>query len=915
MVIKLDKNYNAMTSTALLGYVGETNARPVSVEGMEIDGADRYVLSIDYGDGTVYEVDITGGTWTPTADILRSAQTISCQIAAKKMSGDEYVLVKKSRIFRLRIGAAIGDTAIPSPGVAVDALDRIDAIGRQAHADMQTAVTAAETATTAAENAKKSATAAGLSADTAEQAAERAETAQASAETSATQADTAMQGAENARAEAVTAQNAAKISAAQASASAQQTEADKTITAGYAKTAKNCADSTVADRQAVQTLAEQVTADKATVADHAAQVAEDRTAIDEAKTDIDAKYIEISNTATKLDTEYNNLTSNYYTKELANSTFATKTEINNTNTEVSELKEDFVDFETNQPNLFMHRGANLLDESLLVDGKRLLSDGNTGDLASCCATESFIDISDIKNSHMGAYFTSNNGTPIRCCYRLSFYSVADVSGHLKTYSCNSDVDLSVAICKIPDGANFVRVSYAAHTTSAYHFMLISGNSNMELINYEKWHEIKATVVPADLNEQLANLGDKTDTLFSTKGFADAILTLGGYIDTSGVYHNSETNWRSYCFGAKNIYAISIIKALTDASNIANVYFFSVLPQDSQDLNPTTFISYLPLTEGTRKINEYRNVTIPTNAKSIVIVNHIISYPDASADIVCKRYDDLIDSTNTVVSEISESIKSTGNVVNAFFDIWNANDFCIVDDEFWLYKANQGTSENPYDELRRYKLINGSFVKQATIYCDFGHWNTVDYCQETDCLIFGNGANSFDTEGNWFAVVPNAKSLSGTVSLANVGIKYNVDIGYKVQAVRGDDNLGQYNVAIVFANNATTIKQYLLHRGENGNFDGTFTEIDSGTLTNQIGVGGADYWNGKLTIGGARFNIAEVDVLGGYTHTEQERHYYTENGEPYSGSMQGVVIDSKYRWLFFNYSHSGVSHNCLLQMAR
>lgn len=282
MVIRLDENYNAMTSTALLGYVGETNARPVSVEGMEIDGADRYVLTIDYGDGTVYEVDITGGQWTPTADILRSAQTVSCQIAAKKLSGDEYVLVKKSRIFRLRIGAAIGDTAVPSPDVAKDTLDRIDAIGRQAHADMQTAVTAADTATTAAENAKKSATAAGVSADTAEQAAERAETAQAAAETSATQADTAMQGAETARQQAVTAQNAAKISAAQASVSAQQTEADKTITAGYAKTAKTNADSTAADRQAVQTLAEQVTADKATVTDHATKVAEDRTAAETA---------------------------------------------------------------------------------------------------------------------------------------------------------------------------------------------------------------------------------------------------------------------------------------------------------------------------------------------------------------------------------------------------------------------------------------------------------------------------------------------------------------------------------------------------------------------------------------------------------------------------------------------------------
>lgn len=282
MTITLNSDYDVALSTALLGYVGETNARPVSVEGLTVDGADRYVLTIDYGDGVQYEVDITGGTWTPTADILRSAQTVSCQIAAKKLSGDEYILVKKSRIFRLRIGAAIGDTAIPSPDVSMDALDRIDAIGRQAHADMQTAVTAAETATTAAENAKKSATAAEKSADTAEQAAERAETAQASAETSTTQAETARQGAETARQQAVTAQNAAKISAAQASTSAQQTEADKTITAGYAKTAKTCADSTAADRQAVQTLATQVTADKATVAENAAKVAEDRTAAETA---------------------------------------------------------------------------------------------------------------------------------------------------------------------------------------------------------------------------------------------------------------------------------------------------------------------------------------------------------------------------------------------------------------------------------------------------------------------------------------------------------------------------------------------------------------------------------------------------------------------------------------------------------
>lgn len=282
MHIKINEDYNVVVNTALLGYVGETNARSVTFEGLEVDGADRYVLTIDYGDGTVYEVDITGGQWTPTADILRSAQTVSCQICAKKLSGNEYILLKKSRIFRLRIGAAIGNNAVPSPDVAMDALDRIDAIGRHTHADMQKAVTAAETATTAADNATKSATAAEKSADTATQVASRAETAKTSAETSATQAETARQGAETARQQAVAAQNAAKVSAAQASTAAQQTTADKNITAGYVKTAKTNADSTAAARQAVQDMAEQVTADKATVADNAAKVAEDRAAAETA---------------------------------------------------------------------------------------------------------------------------------------------------------------------------------------------------------------------------------------------------------------------------------------------------------------------------------------------------------------------------------------------------------------------------------------------------------------------------------------------------------------------------------------------------------------------------------------------------------------------------------------------------------
>ena len=70
---------------------------------------------------------------------------------------------------------------------------------------------------------------------------------------------------------------------------AEQVTADKTITAGYAKTAKTNADSTAADRQAMQEMAEQVTADKAIVADNAAKVAADRIATENALSDFDQK--------------------------------------------------------------------------------------------------------------------------------------------------------------------------------------------------------------------------------------------------------------------------------------------------------------------------------------------------------------------------------------------------------------------------------------------------------------------------------------------------------------------------------------------------------------------------------------------------------------------------------------------------
>lgn len=659
MVIRLDENYNAMTSTALLGYVGETNARPVSVEGLTVDGADRYVLTIDYGDGTAYEVDITDGTWTPTADILRSAQTISCQIAAKKMSGDEYVLVKKSRIFRLRIGAAIGDNAIPSPSVAADALDRISAIGEQVEADVARAENAASTAMQAAENAEKSATTAGVSADTATQAASRAETAKTAAETSAAQAETARQGAETA-----------------------------------AQTALENADS------------------------------------------------------------------------------------------VNQLKEDLTDLKTNQPNLFWKTGSNLLDETLLVDGSRLGSDGNImNDFPAGCATVNYIDISSLAEKYVSAY-TIVNGKALRCFYRISFYASESNSGHLKTYSAAGVADMSQSVVEIPKGAKFIRVSYNYTSSTGGKFMLISGESDMKPIPYEKYH-LKISIVPENLNDILNNYND----------------ILNKY--TFGTYPHHEDN------------------AVLTISKLRNSFTF------------------------------------------------------------------------------------------------NQNDFTFVKDELWLAKHNSNDFSNGTG-IFRYKWDGEQFVHIGTINCDFGHWNVVDYCEANDCLIFGNGANDFETEGNYFVVVPHPLELGDTALISDAGIKYNVDIGYKVQALWGDSNLGENNIAVLLSNDLKTIVKVLLKRDSSGNFNGEFIELERKENLPAFGIQGADIWNNTLYVGGTEssgmYTINKVS-LSDYSSVKNSVKYYKDDGTPYLGVVQGVYVGGDYVWVFVNTDAPQTGKCCFLTKYR
>lgn len=452
--------------------------------------------------------------------------------------------------------------------------------------------------------------------------------------------------------------------------------------------------------------------------------------------------------------------------------------------DVSQLNEDLTDLKTDQPNLFWRTGSNLLDETLLVDGSRLGSDGNImNDFPAGCATVNYIDISSITGKYVSAY-TIVNGTAMRCFYRISFYESESNSGHLKTYSAAGVADMSQSVVEIPEGAKFLRVSYSYKSSTNGKFMLISGESDMKPIPYEKY-QLKISVVPENLNDILNNHND----------------ILNEY--TFGTYPHHEDN------------------AVLTISKLRNSFTF------------------------------------------------------------------------------------------------NQNDFTFVKDELWLAKCNATDFSNGTG-IFRYKWDGEQFVHIGTINCDFGHWNVVDYCEANDCLIFGNGANDFETEDNYFVVVPHPLELGYTALIADVGIKYSVDIGYKVQALWGDSNLGENNIAVLLSNDLKTIVKVLLKRDSSGNFNGEFIELERKENLPAFGIQGADIWDNTLYVGGTEssgmYTINKVS-LSDYSSVKNSVKYYKNDGTPYLGVVQGVYVGGNYVWVFVNTNAPQTGKCCFLTKYR
>lgn len=132
MNIAINSKYIAEPDDQIIGYVGETESRTITITGYQTEGADLYKLRLEYDDGVAYDIDITSGTYVVQASILRKAGLIKAQILAVKVTDGNYEYVKKSQVFWLKICESLDGkvNVIPTFEQSQEMLEKVLSIGQ-----------------------------------------------------------------------------------------------------------------------------------------------------------------------------------------------------------------------------------------------------------------------------------------------------------------------------------------------------------------------------------------------------------------------------------------------------------------------------------------------------------------------------------------------------------------------------------------------------------------------------------------------------------------------------------------------------------------------------------------------------------------------------------------------------------------
>ncbi len=205
-----------------------------------------------------------------------------------------------------------------------------------------------------------------------------------------------------------------------------------------------------------------------------------------------------------------------------------------------------------------------------------------------------------------------------------------------------------------------------------------------------------------------------------------------------------------------------------------------------------------------------------------------------------------------------------------------SDHTFAGDELWVFPVSDDQHVN-YSTVSRYlvDIERKSAELVGSFQHNWGHCNTVDYCEATDAIILGNGGGSGNKEPNEIYIFENASNFKN-VSQVDVASAITLrpeedgfDWGKQVNVVWGQANAGMYNIAYALSNDDVTqfIHKIFIGQGDN--------ELENGTFI-----------SGKT---GLQFN-GTYKVLKVYTHP-YSRDFCNQGTQFYNGVLyEGISHD-------------------------
>lgn len=190
--------------------------------------------------------------------------------------------------------------------------------------------------------------------------------------------------------------------------------------------------------------------------------------------------------------------------------------------------------------------------------------------------------------------------------------------------------------------------------------------------------------------------------------------------------------------------------------------------------------------------------------------------------------------------------------------------------------------------------------------NFGHANTVDYCEENDTLILGNGGGSGNTEPDQIYIIEDfsdklaAVNPNGNMNLYNVAKiidldDLGLDWGKQVNVCWAGGNNGANDQVIAFSNDGTTQTFRLVQLGKGSNdlgtgniltvganeFNGTFKVLSTWTRPYDTTIANND----------TQLNGDYLYEISGHTGLHISKNEFLSDGSMISYRQRNKVYDS------------------------